>query len=104
MKLLIIQREAVPKLKLIEDLAKRAQLLSIFLTSDACVLASKSNSSIEQDTLLKSAKQFKFEILVCGRAFAERGFKSEDLNSGFILSGNMELVSNIVKADKILEF
>lgn len=104
MKLLIIQREAVPKLELIEALCQRAQLLNIFLTSDASFLAVKSNPSDEQEALVKLAKHFNFELLVCGRAFAERGFKPGDLMSGFVLSGNMDLVSKLVKADKILEF
>lgn len=104
MNILIIQRQSVPQIELIEELSKKARILSIFFTSESVKLATKKADASLQKELVLLSKKANFNLLVCGRAFDLHDFKQDDLAEDFTLSGNMELSTLMVKAQKTLEF
>ena len=89
-----------------ELLAKGKKTAAIFMTSEAVSLASTKldpQFNTLQQQYLELASQYGFELLVCGRAFKDRGYDNSDLVAGFTLSGNMEMLALALRASHVLE-
>lgn len=88
---------------------------SVFFTSKAALIAATGQSAkdkVSDLNLLQFKKvqaayqslDSKIELLVCGRAFKDFNLDDSNLDSSFVMSGNMELSMLIAGYDKVVEF
>lgn len=84
------------------------KVVAIFFTEKAVSIASSHVNQMEdlkavQEEYRKFSKEYKVDLLVCGRAYMEAGLNKDHIDDDFSLSGNMELSLFINAADKVLE-
>lgn len=118
MKVLFILRQAPGNLLLHKKVTDLLSLITkeqtledsaVFFTDDAVSISSKGIGQLPehkeiQEAYLKVSLENSISLLVCGRAFKDKGLEKEQVQEGFSLSGNFELTTYIATADKVIEF
>lgn len=82
---------------------------SVFFTDDSVGIAQKDadrnvNFKEIQQKYIELLEKASIKLLVCGKAFRDKGYDVADIHPQFILSGNSELTADFLSVDRTLEF
>ena len=77
---------------------------AVFFTSVAAIFGTNTYNAEQVNKYLDLAQNYRFPLLICGRAFRKLGQQPQSLHAGFELSGNLELTVMLQECDKTVEF
>lgn len=103
----LVHQQVLDLLEIMQD--DKDSNLEIFLLDKAALLASNDLEGINKDlqnSYLEKIKKFlgRANINVCGLALENINLDQAKVHKDFIISGHMTLLSNVFKADRLVEF
>lgn len=103
----LVHQQVLDLLEIMQD--DKDSNLEIFLLDKAALLASNDLEGINKDlqnSYLEKIKKFfgRANLNVCGLALENINLDQAKVHKDFIISGHMTLLSNVFKADRLVEF